>query len=88
MDINLEFVLQVYELQEDRLNIKGLLYEGPQHNITIPCFMEDDDAVCNDRTILYVNQINYKDYLMVIQVMNADDLVDELRTFEAYVFAL
>ncbi len=40
MDLRLEFVLKVYELEEDRLNIKQLLYEGPQHNITVACFMD------------------------------------------------
>jgi len=35
--MRLEFVLKVYELEADEISIKGLLYQGPQHNITITC---------------------------------------------------
>jgi len=101
LDMRLEFVLKVYELEADEISIKGLLYQGPQHNITITCDEDESDSSdddgsddggassnilsCNRRTILYVNQINHENYLMVVDLINGASLKDELSTFKAYI---
>jgi len=85
LDMRLEFVLEVYELADNERDLGERLYRGPQHNITITCVRYNGEEICNDRTILYVNQINHKNYIMVIEVLNADQLKNELRGFDAFV---
>jgi len=39
LDLRLEFVLHVYELKDNALDLGDQLYKGPQHNITISCYL-------------------------------------------------
>jgi len=109
LDMKLEFVLEVYELNDDLHTTKELLYRGPQHNLTITCTNDLDDSdsdddddddddddsdeiisgenygVCHRRTLLYVNQINKNNFLMLISLKNTGGLEKELTGFKAYI---
>ncbi len=61
LDMRLEFALKVYELQKDEITINELLYQGPQHNITITC----DEVNRNDRE----EKFTLNNRMKVIQAM-------------------
>jgi len=105
LDMKLQFVLEVYELDDNLHTTKELLYRGPQHNLTITCTNDIDDSddsddddntdaentvgtrygSCHTRSILYVNQINKKNFLMIIALKNGEELAKELTGFKAYI---
>jgi len=84
-ELDIEFQLSVYELQGYKEDSDDPLYEGPTHEISTHC-SHSDDVRCDNRTLVYVNQIKHSGYLFLFDVKNAEDLhEDGIETFNAYV---